>query len=242
VQQVISSTRSTYHGGAGFGFNSALVMYPELGFGVVILTNSFGHKLNGYQMRQMVDGVLLAERGLDAAIVDAISLAAGFAKGTLYNYFDSKEQLFAAVIEESCRRAVTRYGAAEAGNSVRERLQALAAADVAVLREEEGFMKVLVREAMSFRPETFPLILEHLTPFVAKVSEILEEGIAAKQIRNDRPIPELAVLFVGILSLMFVQHWGTGGAWPPLKQIPDVAVTTFLDGAARSAPSVRRAQ
>jgi AcrR family transcriptional regulator len=98
-----------------------------------------------------------AERGLDGANVDAISLAAGFAKGTLYNYFESKERLFAAVIEEACFRAVARYDAAEAGDSVRERLRALAAADVAVLREEEGFMKVLVREAMSFRPETFPL-------------------------------------------------------------------------------------
>jgi hypothetical protein len=111
-----------------------------------------------------------------------------------------------------------------------------------VLREEEGFMKVLVREAMSFRPETFPLILEHLGPFVAKVSEILDEGVSAKQIRNDRPVPELAVLFVGILSLMFVQHWGTGGVWPPLEQMPDVAVTTFLDGAARTDPSSREAQ
>lgn len=183
-----------------------------------------------------------AQRGLDGASVDAISLAAGFAKGTLYNYFDSKEQLFATVIEEACRRAVARYDAAEAGNSVRERLQALAAADVTVLAEEEDFMKVLVREAMSFRPETFPLILEHLGPFVTKVSEILDEGVAAKQIRNDRPISELAVLFVGILSLMFVQHWGTGGTWPPLKQIPEVAVTTFLDGAAHNAPAVRAAQ
>jgi hypothetical protein len=137
---------------------------------------------------------------------------------------------------------VARYGAAEAGDSVRERLQALAAADVAVLREEEGFIKLLVREAMSFRPETFPLILEHLGPFVTKVSEILDQGVAANQIRNDRPISELAVLFVGILSLMFVQHWGTGGAWPQLEQIPDIAVTTFLDGAAHSAPTVRADQ
>jgi AcrR family transcriptional regulator len=182
-----------------------------------------------------------AERGLDGASVDGISLAAGFAKGTLYNYFASKEQLFAAVIEEACRRAVTRYGAADAGDSVRERLRVLAAADVAVLREEEGFIKVLVREAMSFRPETFPLILEHLGPFVTKVSEILDAGVAANQIRTDRPISELAVLFVGILSLMFVQHWGTGGAWPPLEQIPDIAVTTFLDGAAHSAPTGRAA-
>ena len=81
--------------------------------------------------------------GLDGANVDAISLDAGFAKGTLYNYFRSKEELFAEVLAEGCRRAVERYSAAEPRGSVRERLTALAAADVAVLREDEGFQKVL---------------------------------------------------------------------------------------------------
>jgi AcrR family transcriptional regulator len=55
----------------------------------------------------------------DERNVDAISLAVGFAEGTLYNYFDSKEQLFAAVVHEACRRAAALYGAAEASPSVR---------------------------------------------------------------------------------------------------------------------------
>ncbi len=174
-----------------------------------------------------------ARDGLDGANVDAISLDAGFAKGTLYNYFRSKEHLFAEVLAEACRRAVQRYAAADCSGSVRERLKALAAADVAVLRQEEGFTKVLVREAMSFREETYPLIVEHLAPFVEKVGEILAEGIAASEIREDRPVRELALLFVGILTLMYVQHWGSGGSWPSLEELPELAVTTFLDGAVR---------
>jgi AcrR family transcriptional regulator len=178
-----------------------------------------------------------ARHGLEGANVDAISLGAGFAKGTLYNYFRSKEHLFAEVLAESCRRAVERYSAAEHGASVRDRLTALAAADVAVLRQEEGFTKVLVREAMGFREATYPLIVEHLGSLLDKVDEILEDGLAAKEIREDRPVRELALLFVGILSLLYVQYWGSRGNWPGLEELPELAVTTFLEGAARGTSS-----
>ena len=173
-----------------------------------------------------------ARDGLEGANVDAISLDAGFAKGTLYNYFRSKEDLFAEVLAEGCRRAVQRYSAAEPRGSVRERLTALAAADVTILREDEGFQKVLVREVMSFRKETYRLIVGHLAPFLDKVEEILAEGVAVEEVRNDRPLRELALLFVGILALLYVQHWGSGGSWPDLDAIPELAATMFIDGAA----------
>jgi AcrR family transcriptional regulator len=182
-----------------------------------------------------------AERGLDGTQVDAVATAAGFAKGTVYNYFASKEELFAEVLAEGCRAAVQRYAASAHEGSTRACLRALAAADVAVLREEEAFMKVVVREAMGFHPRTYPLIVEHLAPYLAQVQQILARGLAAGEIRDDQPLPELALTFVGILVLLFVQHWGSGGAWPALAEIPDRAVTLFLDGAApREAGPARR--
>ena len=166
-------------------------------------------------------------------------MAAGFAKGTVYNYFESKEDLFGEVLAEGCRLAVRRYASVPHKGSVRDCLTALAAADVAVLREEERFMKVVVREAMSFRPETYPLIVGHLAPYVAEVEKILARGVASKEVRTDRPTPQLALAFVGVLVLLFVQHWGSGGAWPRLEEIPDLAVTLFLDGAATHAARPR---
>lgn len=172
-----------------------------------------------------------ARDGLERAGVDAISTDAGYAKGTLYNYFPSKEALFGAVIEEGARRAAQRYETAPGGSSVRERLLAIVRADLTVLREEEAFVQVIVREAMGFRPETYPLILEHLAPFLGKVIEILEAGVQAGEIRSDRPTPQLATMFTGILSLTYVQHWGSSGGWPTLDEIPELCVSTFLDGA-----------
>lgn len=173
-----------------------------------------------------------AAAGFDGASVDAVSVAAGYAKGTLYNYFRSKEELFGAVIEEAARRAVGRYAAAGTGRrSTRARLLALARADLAVLREDEPFTKVLVREAMSFRPHTYPVVARHMAPFVSKVEEILVVGMHAGELRPARPPGELAALWVGMLALCYVQHWGSGGAWPALDEIPALVVDTFLHGA-----------
>ncbi|MCA9730249.1 MAG: helix-turn-helix transcriptional regulator, partial [Candidatus Eisenbacteria bacterium] len=78
------------------------------------------------------------EAGFEGARIDAISLDAGLAKGTVYNYFESKQDLFGAVVEEGARRAVERFRHADPGGSVRARLLAVAEADVSVVREEEA--------------------------------------------------------------------------------------------------------
>jgi len=43
-------------------------------------------------------------RGFDGASMDAIALAAGVSKRTVYSRFRSKEELFAAVITDACKR------------------------------------------------------------------------------------------------------------------------------------------
>ncbi len=175
-----------------------------------------------------------AADGFDAANINTISLEARLAKGTVYNYFSSKEELFGEVIRTACERAVELWSRAPSAGSLEERLRALAAADVQVLREQEPFMKVLVREAMSFRPGTYSLILTHLAPFLEAVTECLREGASAGRVRDDLAPEQLALIFVGMLSLFYVQHWGSEGTWPPLENVPELVVTLFLQGAGRS--------
>jgi AcrR family transcriptional regulator len=52
--------------------------------------------------RQIIAGAraLFLAQGFDAASMDAIARKAGVSKGTLYVYFDSKEQLFEAIVED----------------------------------------------------------------------------------------------------------------------------------------------
>jgi hypothetical protein len=43
---------------------------------------------------------VFAQRGFAGATIDAIALAAGVAKGTVYLYFESKRELFLASLRE----------------------------------------------------------------------------------------------------------------------------------------------
>jgi AcrR family transcriptional regulator len=54
--------------------------------------------------RQIVDGAraTFLEQGFDAASMNDIARAAGVSKGTLYVYFQNKEQLFQAICSEEC--------------------------------------------------------------------------------------------------------------------------------------------
>jgi len=54
--------------------------------------------------RQIVQGArsIFLARGFDAASMSDIAKAAGVSKGTLYVYFDNKEQLFEAIVHEEC--------------------------------------------------------------------------------------------------------------------------------------------
>ncbi len=68
--------------------------------------------------RQILDGarrIFLAE-GFDAASMGEIAREAKVSKGTLYVYFDSKEALFAALIEETKRAAAERMVALDPDN------------------------------------------------------------------------------------------------------------------------------
>ncbi|MBE0696008.1 MAG: TetR/AcrR family transcriptional regulator [Anaerolineaceae bacterium] len=52
--------------------------------------------------QQLINAAIteIAEKGFDNANINHISLAAGFAKGTIYNYFPSKDALMLALVEE----------------------------------------------------------------------------------------------------------------------------------------------
>lgn len=179
-----------------------------------------------------------ARNGFEASNINEIALGAGYAKGTIYNYFRSKEELFGEVISMAAKRTVERFRSAPVHQSVRNSLQELAQADVSVLREEESFMKVLASEAMNPISENYDLIITHLGEFTLVISGLIERGIENGEIRSDKPAAQLALVFLGLLTLLYVQRWKSARMWPSLEEIPDLVVTLFLDGAGRMEPGL----
>jgi AcrR family transcriptional regulator len=193
--------------------------------------------------RRLLDAAAqeFAARGLEGANINEISLAAGLAKGTVYNHFPSKEALFLAVVQEACELAAAGSRTVPPDAPTRERLRAALASDVDWARGHEPFARVLVREVISAHPRFYPRVLQAAAPFISRVREIISDGVARGEVRADLSAEELALTFVGLGDLALVGHWGSGGAWPRLEDIPELVVALFMEGAAPRAPGgVRR--
>jgi AcrR family transcriptional regulator len=67
-------------------------------------TAAITHGADNAKRRQIMAGAreLFLAKGFDAASMGEIARTAGVSKGTLYVYFDSKEQLFDAIATEEC--------------------------------------------------------------------------------------------------------------------------------------------
>lgn len=168
--------------------------------------------------------------GFERANVDAISLAAGFGKGTIYNYFASKEELFLAVVEEASAQATGSAQAAADANA-RERLRLTLAGFCAWARDHDAFARVLVRECLMGTPGLYQRVIIAEAPLVNELANVVREGALAGELRDDLPAELLAAALAGLADLALVQHWATDGANPTIEQIPQLVLQLLLEPA-----------
>jgi AcrR family transcriptional regulator len=177
--------------------------------------------------------------GLARANVDAISLAAGYAKGTIYNYFASKEELFLAVVEEAVAQA-TAAGSAPMEAPAWERLAATLAGFCAWAGEHDPFARVLVRECLMGTPGLYPRVMGAEAPLVGQLAAILRQGSARGELRDDVPAELLALAIVGLTDLALVEQWASDDSTPSLEAIPELVLTLLLGPRSAAGPRPER--
>jgi AcrR family transcriptional regulator len=173
--------------------------------------------------------------GLERANVNAISLAAGYAKGTIYNYFPSKEELFLAVVEEAVAQAAA-AGSAPAEAPAWERLAATLAGFCAWAGEHDPFARVLVRECLMGTPGLYPRVIAAEAPLVGELEASLRHGSARGELRGDVPAELLARAITGLTDLALVEHWASDDSTPSLEAIPELVLTLLLGPRSAAGP------
>lgn len=171
-----------------------------------------------------------AAKGLDGARIDDISLAAGLAKGTIYNYFDSKADVFRAVIAEWARRTADERDAVPADAPVREQLLAVVEADMNVVADMEEFARTAMREVLTAPSELVREIMPAWDPVDRMITTIMERAQASGELRRDRAPEELMRVFFTLTNGLLIEHWIPGSDLE-LTDIPELAVDYYLDGA-----------
>lgn len=179
---------------------------------------------------------VFAERGFAAAKLDEIARRAGVSKGALYLYFETKEEIFRAVVDQAIApnmQAIRAVVAAHPGPL--PDLLRLVAERVGVLIETlpmGGVVKMVIAEAGNF-PELARVWHDDL---VAHILGALTDAIAAAQKRGevragDPRMYALEIIAPMLLGLIWRETFVPVGAAPfDLPTLARQHVETMIEG------------
>jgi TetR/AcrR family transcriptional repressor of mexJK operon len=121
--------------------------------------------------------------GYDGASMDQIALAASVSKRTVYNRFRSKEELFAAAIDETCRQILpVDIAAIEASLSTREFVREMAALFLrGMLQPEALALRRIAAFEAGRNPDLGRSYLEHGPAFMAATFAPVLERTAKRE-------------------------------------------------------------
>jgi len=128
---------------------------------------------------------LMDRKGVDALTMDEIAQAAGVAKGTLYLYFESKDELIQALLSQ-VGEAIARDLEAILAKPAppRDKLQQVVVMLLNYVDRESTLFPVYLREQVRSKPGrgTVLTTLQELEErIVALITQVFAEGIAQKQ-------------------------------------------------------------
>jgi AcrR family transcriptional regulator len=189
---------------------------------------------------------LFVERGFASTRLEDVAKRAGVSKGTLYLYFENKEELFKAVVRENIVPAI---GAAEdiiagfEGNSG-ELLRCILTGWWERIGDTKasGITKLMMAEAGNF-PELASFYNEEvISRSTIMINGMLEAGMARGEFRQLDVAMVTQVLIAPILTLMLWKH--SGGVCAEVANQAPTFIDTMIDLALnglRVAPAARPA-
>lgn len=172
---------------------------------------------------------LFAKRGIRHTTVDMIAQASAIAKGTVYNYFDSKNDIFREVIHNEAIAVYSEIDAAvRQAKNVRDKIKTFVMAKLKAIRSrmnlynltQERYMNLsnLVRHEMTFYYEREILLIE----------DILSEGIRKNEIEVQEPAL-LARALVGAVK-DFEDPWVVAENWETMERYLDTLLDVLYNG------------
>ncbi len=157
---------------------------------------------------------VFAQKGYAGAAVADIAVQAEIGKGTIYAYFDSKEDLFFAVFEWYMMQsgAAAKVSVSLLGGSAAQRLEALSDSIMGMWDEiKDAFTLTIEFWAASSSSqmrqrfkEAFRLAYEE---FRGLVVALIRDGIERGEFRSDVNAESVAAALVGTWDALFLQAW-----------------------------------
>ena len=158
--------------------------------------------------------IVFSQRGYAGASVAEIALQAGIGKGTVYEYFNSKEDLFFAVFEwylYQTGNGLTVNISALSGSAA-QRLQALNDAIMNLGDEIQDIFALTMEfwaasSASAMRQRFRDAFKTLYQEFREIVTAVIQDGSDRGEFRNDVDATAVAAALVGTWDALFLQAW-----------------------------------
>jgi AcrR family transcriptional regulator len=179
---------------------------------------------------------LFARKGYHNTTLEEIAQHAEFGKGTIYNYFGSKEELLYGIMDHLTREMVAlAQSSVGTPGGARAKLTAYAKGMIAYSRANSDVFRLIMRETDCLKSEEFDANVKQMRRHARRVGEIIagpiEEEIRAREIKSFDAL-KLAALFDGMVRFYCLSQFGRFH-YLESDEIDDsvaVIVSVFFDG------------
>ena len=182
---------------------------------------------------------VFARKGYFASRVADVARAAGVADGTIYLYFQGKEDLLVSLFEEVMAEHVARARAElQRVEGAPEKLRVLAEHHLGALGSDRDLAVVFQVELRQSTQFMRRFTASWLADYLSAVDAVIEEGQRDGSLRADLPRKVVVKAFFGALDEM-VTSWVVGGKDYDLARLAGPVVDLLLRGAAAGGARAR---
>jgi len=170
-----------------------------------------------------VTRAMLAEKGYNNLVTTEVAERCGISEATIYKYFDSKRDLLIKVAEQWFDELLREDHRSVSGRSTLEALRQLIWRNLSIVRREPALTRFVLLDLRPDPAYRSLSIFELNRRFTAQVTEVLRDGVAKGELRNDVPISLLRDMIFGC-----IEHQ----TWAYLRGEGDFSVDEVTDGIA----------
>ena len=213
--------------------------------GLTSSSKSKKRKRNLEKEKAILEGALkvFGERGFENATVAAICSAAGISEPTLYEYFESKEQVLFSIAELYTRREVERLeGLRDYIRDPREKLRVVIQAYLEFYERNPLYTSVALLTLKANRNFTQSAAYEVVRRASRPIVEAFQEGVEAGIFRSDIDGPLVRNMVLGFIEHLTTQ-WIVAGRPEQISQYCDTIhemVMRAIEKRGASAPPALR--
>lgn len=170
-----------------------------------------------------------AENGAEQTTMQEIAKAAGVGKGTLYRYFDDKEDLISSLIEMGFERLIAQIkeGIEQVEDPV-VKLEETVKIQLDFYNQRRDFCKFLTRESLGYKNKFEHHIKQIRSNYTVLIEDIIRRGIEAGAFK-EMEVETAATSLLGAVNITAL-HWFMFEDEFPVEKIKDQLLELYFDG------------